>query len=73
VYLRKLEPFDVDGHRVRAVLNRARWLVVIDGVQTDGGLDGRFDDTEEFVRQHMIYHAGGMLMLSQRFSPGNPR
>jgi hypothetical protein len=51
---------DVDGYRVRAFLKHVspwgpRWGIEIDGVQTDGGLDGRIDDTEEFVRQHMIH------------------
>ena len=48
MYLRKLEPSDVDGHRVGAFLTHVspwgpRWVIEIDGVQTDGGLDGRFE------------------------------
>lgn len=75
MYLRKIEPLDVDGHRVRAfvysgnvswsgpaIIRNARWIIEIDGVQTDGGLDGRSDDTEELVRQHMIQHARSELM-----------
>jgi hypothetical protein len=62
-YIRELEPFDVEGHHVWAFLKCARWIIVIDGVQTAGGLNGRFDDTEEFVRQYVIHQARGELGL----------
>jgi hypothetical protein len=62
-YLRELEPFDVGGHQVSAFLKRARWNIVIDGVQTGGVLNGRFDDTEEFVRQYVIRQARSELRL----------
>jgi len=44
--LLKLNPFDVDGHRVRAETTHVspwgpKWFIEIDNVQTDGGLDAR--------------------------------
>jgi hypothetical protein len=69
MYVRELSPFDVDSHRVRAFLNRARWIIEIDGVQTDGGLNGRFHDTEEFVRQYVTSHARFKLAGTTRYYP----
>lgn len=69
--LLKLNPFDVDGHRVRAETTHVspwgpKWFIEIDNVQTDGGLDARFDDSEEFVRQHMIHQVRGKLAALQK-------
>jgi len=68
--LSELKPFDVDGHRVSAfvqtanvstsgpaILSNARWVLQIDNVQMDGGLDAQLDDSEGIVRQHMIHRA----------------
>jgi hypothetical protein len=84
--LRKLHPFDIDGHRVGAfvhsgnvsssgpaIISNARWLIEIDNVQMDGGLDAHVDDSEEFVRQHMIHRVKEHLAALRKQTDGEPR
>ena len=66
-YLEEIGPIDVDGHSVRAfvqthgvsaagpaVPSNPQWIVEIDGrTQIGAGLEGRYDDTEPFVRPYI--------------------
>jgi len=77
--LKKLQPFEVDGHRVRAfvhlgnvsssgpaISSNPRWLVEINNVQIDGGLEAHVDDTEEFVRQHVTHQVREQLSQERK-------